>query len=154
MSRVPDPLLARLSDTATPLAEAYEICAAQIPNGLFTAMRFHEAAMEVERLYSTLPDDYPVSGRKPKRQTEWGDKVLIRREVNAGFGEDDIAWAFSDHALIGSLGLRAVLNVPVTNGDRTLGTINYLRSGPQFDADEIETGRALAAALGRRGALI
>jgi GAF domain-containing protein len=101
-----------------------------------------------------MPDAYPAGGRKPKRQTDWGDKVLIRREVNDGFGEADIAWAFSDHELILSLGLHAVLNVPVTLGERTLGTINYLRGGPRFSQDEIATGKALAAALGRRGALV
>lgn len=145
--------LARIADPATPLAEAYALCDAAIPNGLFTAMRFHAEAMEVERLHSTLPEVYPVSGRKPKRATAWGEKVLMRREVNTGFGPKDIAWAFSDHEIILGLGLQAVLNIPVVAEDRVLGTINYLRDAPAFSAEEIDRGRRYAQALARRGEL-
>lgn len=145
--------LARIADPATPLAEAYALCDAAIPNGLFTAMRFHAEAMEVERLHSTLPEVYPVSGRKPKRATAWGEKVLMRREVNTGFGPTDIAWAFSDHETILSLGLQAVLNIPVVSEDRVLGTINYLRDAPAFSAEDIARGRRYAQALARRGKL-
>lgn len=144
------PDLSPLSDCSVPLDDAYAICSRAIDNGLFTAMRFHAGTMEVERLYSTMPDVYPVSGRKPKRRTDWGDKVLIRREVNKGFGEADIAWAFDDHETILGLGLQAVLNMPVVTGDRVLGTINYLRAGPAFTADEVATASACAAALARR----
>ncbi|WP_260348136.1 gamma-glutamyltransferase family protein [Alloyangia mangrovi] len=147
--RPPD--LARIADPATPRAEAYALCAAAIPNGLFTAMRLHAAEMEVERLYSTLPEVYPVSGRKPKRATAWGEKVLVGREVNAGFGPADIAWAFSDHETILGLGLEAVLNVPVIAGGQVLGTINYLRGAPSFSTEEITLGRRCAEALARRG---
>uniref|UniRef100_A0A2A3JQH1 Diguanylate cyclase n=1 Tax=Alloyangia mangrovi TaxID=1779329 RepID=A0A2A3JQH1_9RHOB len=140
-----------MADPATPRAEAYALCAAAIPNGLFTAMRLHAAEMEVERLYSTLPEVYPVSGRKPKRATAWGEKVLVGREVNAGFGPADIAWAFSDHETILGLGLEAVLNVPVIAGGQVLGTINYLRGAPSFSTEEITLGRRCAEALARRG---
>ncbi len=140
-------------DPGLALQDALAQCGAAIPNRLFTAMRFHPDTMEVERIHSTMPQAYPVSGRKPKRRTEWGQKVLIDRQVNAGFGEDDIAWAFDDHDKILALGLRAVLNVPVIAGDRVIGTLNYLREGPAFTAAEIATARACADALSQRGAL-
>ncbi|MGJ8545415.1 MAG: gamma-glutamyltransferase family protein [Sulfitobacter sp.] len=149
----PSPLK-RIEDPATPLDDAYAICAAAIPNGLFTAMRFHAAEMEVERLYSTMPDVYPVSGRKPKRDTPWGEKVLTRRQVNIGFGPADIAWAFSDHETILGLGLQGVLNMPVVAGAQVLGTINFLRSGPGFTDAEVAIARACAEALAARGALV
>ena len=142
-----------LTDPSVPLEDAYAICDAKIENDLFTAMRFHPDTMEVERLYSTNTAAYPVSGRKPKRSTPWGDKVLIAQEHNCGHGPADIAWAFDDHQKILDLGLLAVLNLPVVANGRTLGTINYLRSGPPFTAEEIADGQALAAALARRGTL-
>ena len=98
----------RIADRNTPLEETFDLCDKALENELFTAMRFHAATMEVERLHSSLTDSYPVSGRKPKRDTAWGKKVLIDREINLGFGAADIRWAFSDHETILGLGLNAV----------------------------------------------
>ncbi|TJZ90276.1 GAF domain-containing protein [Paracoccus gahaiensis] len=127
--------------------DAFAQCAVAIPNGLFTAMQFHADTVEVERLYSTLPKVYPISGRKPKRQTEWGEKVLFRHEVNVGFGPDDIRWAFSDHETILGLGLNAVMNVPIVRGRQVLGTINYLRSDPAFSDANMRVAVKLAHTL-------
>ncbi|SFF01831.1 GAF domain-containing protein [Sulfitobacter brevis] len=142
--------LERIADPATPLNAAYALCSATVPNGLFTAMRFHPAEMEVERLYSTMSDIYPVSGRKPKRDTPWGEKVLTRKEVNIGFGPADIAWAFSDYETILGLGLEAVLNIPVVTDGQILGTINYLRKAPSFTEGEVVAAQACAHALALR----
>jgi hypothetical protein len=147
-------LLNWVADTATSLTRAFDECATMIPNDLFTAMRFHPESMEVERLFSTLPDIYPINGRKPKRQTEWGQNVLIQQQINLGCGPEAIAWAFSDHKTILGLGLNAVLNVPVVSDGSTLGTINFLRKAPAFDAKDVAIGTALAASLARRGKLV
>lgn len=143
----------RIADQNTPLAEAFELCDKALDNGLFTAMRFHAATMEVERLHSTLPDSYPVSGRKPKRDTAWGRKVLIDREINLGFGAADIRWAFSDHETILGLELNAVLNAPIVLDGSVLGTINYLRGDPAFSSREVGIAEQVAAALANRSDL-
>lgn len=62
-----------------------------------------------------------------------GAQVLVERRPNIGMGPADIAWAFSDLETILGLGLRAVLNVPVLDGEWVSGTINWLRRGPAFD---------------------
>lgn len=143
----------RIVDQNTPLEEALDLCDKALKNELFTAMRFHAATMEVERLHSTLPDSYPVSGRKPKRDTEWGKKVLIDRKINLGFGAADIRWAFSDHETILGLGLNAVLNVPIVLDGSVLGTINYLRGDPAFSSREVGIAEQVAAALANRSDL-
>ena len=97
--------------------EALALCGESIENGLFTAMRFHAETMEVERIFSSLPAVYPVSGRKPKRDPEWGAKVLVERRPNLGSGAADIKWSFSDHETILGLDLTEVLNVPVIRSD-------------------------------------
>lgn len=143
----------RIADHKTPLREAFDLCSKALNNDLFTAMRFHAVTMEVERLHSTLPESYRVSGRKPKRDTEWGKKVLIDREINLGFGAADIKWAFSDHETILELGLNAVLNVPIVLDGSVLGTINYLRGDPAFSSREVEFAEQVAAALADRSEL-
>ena len=141
-------LLAEILSPARDATCVLGLCGEGISHGLFTAMRFHVDAMKVERIHSSLPAVYPVSGRKPKRDTEWGRKVLVERP-NVGMGPADIAWAISDHETILGLGLRAVLNVPVLDGEWVAGTINWLRRGPAFDPDEIRLGQLLAAASPR-----
>jgi len=135
------------------LQKALGLCANAIDNELFTAMRFHAETMEVERLYSTLPDIYPVSGRKPKRDTAWGEKVLLQQQMNNGFGAEDIKWAFSDHETILGLGLKAVLNVPILDKGVVLGTINFLRQDSAFSLQEVVIGKQVAVALSRRADL-
>jgi len=140
----------RIADQDTPLTVAFDLCGIALANQLFTAMRFHSVTMEVERLHSTLPNIYPVSGRKPKRDTEWGKKVLIDQRVNSGFGAADIRWAFTDHETILGLGLNAVLNVPIVRDGSVLGTINYLRGNPAFGSGEADLAKQVAAALADR----
>ena len=145
-------ILARIADPKTPLETACALCGELVPKDLFTVMRFHESTVEVERLYSTLPETYPVRGRKPKRETEWGERVLVDRHVNLGSGEEAIIWAFSDHQTILSLGLTEVLNVPVVRGVRVLGTINVLRKAPAFTEADATVAQMIAATLAARGA--
>jgi len=93
---------------------------------LCTAMRFDAAAMTVRRLYSSDNTAYPVGGAKPKRDTEWGRHVLLRREVFVGEGAEAITAYFDDHAVILGLGLRSIVNVPILHGGACLGTMNFL----------------------------
>ncbi|EAP83554.1 MULTISPECIES: GAF domain-containing protein [Sulfitobacter] len=144
----------RIADQNIPLKEAFDLCGEALDNQLFTAMRFHATTMEVERLHSTLPESYPVSGRKPKRDTEWGKNVLIDRKINLGFGAADIRWAFSDYETILGLGLNAVLNVPIVRDQSVLGTVNYLRGDPAFSSREVEIAEQVAAALADRSELL
>lgn len=111
---------------------------------LVTAMRFDEAAMEVERVFSSDPRAYPFGGRKRKRDTPWGRQVLIERSAFIGEGEDAIRAAFDDHALILGLGLRSAVNIPVVFGGRCLGTVNFLIRRDRVAPDEAALCRHLA----------
>jgi hypothetical protein len=63
---------------------------------LFTVMRLHGETQEVERLYSSRPDAYPVSGRKPKQGTPWGEQVLDRGEIFIANAPVEVERAFAD----------------------------------------------------------
>ena len=68
---------------------------------------------EVARVYSSNPEAYPVFGRKPMGPTPWGAHVLKAQKPYLGTDAEAIRWAFFDHALIASLGLGSVINVPI-----------------------------------------
>jgi GAF domain-containing protein len=114
---------------------------------LFTVMRAHADSAEVERVYSSNPAAYPVTGRKPKGGTEWGAKVLDRGETFLAATADEVRRVFADHELIFSLGIGAILNVPIRFRGRSLGTLNLCNEANWFRDEDAVTGRMLAALL-------
>jgi transcriptional regulator with GAF, ATPase, and Fis domain len=114
---------------------------------LFTIMRLHADAEEVERLYSSLPDAYPVSGRKAKQGTPWGAQVLDRGEIFIANTPDEVRAAFADHELIFSLGVGAIMNVPIRFRGSSLGTMNICSQASWFTDADRTSSRLLAALL-------
>jgi GAF domain-containing protein len=114
---------------------------------LFTIMRLHAENAEVERLYSSLPDSYPVSGRKPKQGTPWGEQVLDRGEVFIANSPEEVRSAFADYELIFSLGIGAIMNVPIRLRGRSLGTMNVCSEAGGFSDADRAPGRLLAGLL-------
>jgi hypothetical protein len=82
--------------------------------------------VQLQRLWSSDPQAYPVAGRKRKTLTRWTQHLLLRAEVFVGEGEAALAEVFDDHALIATLGLRAVVNVPLLEDGRCAATFNVL----------------------------
>ena len=105
---------------------------------LFTLMRVHEATDEVERIYSSNTAAYPVGGRKVKRGTPWSGAVLDRGEVFVARTPDEVREAFADHALIESLGIGSIMNIPIAWAGRRLGTMNISHEAGWFTAQDDE----------------
>src|SRR5687768_13940100 len=92
---------------------------------------------EVERVHTSNPDAYPLAGRKPRRDTMWSRRVLVTGEPYFANDEAGIRAAFEDADLIVGLGLGAVINVPVKDGDRVVGTLNFLREAGGYRTENI-----------------
>jgi hypothetical protein len=110
-------------------------------------MRVHEATMEVERVYSSNTAAYPVGGRKPKRGTPWSKVVLDQGEVFVARTPDEVREAFSDHALIFSLGVGSIMNVPIGYRGRRLGTMNISNEAGWFRDQDAAAGLLIAPLL-------
>jgi hypothetical protein len=110
---------------------------------LFTVMRTLESG-EVERVHTSDPAAYPLGGRKPRRDTAWSRQVLVRGEPYYANDPAGIRAAFEDADKLLGLGLGAVINVPVKEGDRVLGTLNFLREAGGFQEVDLEKALALA----------
>jgi hypothetical protein len=65
------------------------------------------------RVYSNMPDAYPVSGTKPANETDWSRQVIGEKRTFVANDIDAIAAVFDDHELIKSLGCESVINVPI-----------------------------------------
>ena len=110
---------------------------------LYTAMRYL-ASGEVERVHTTNAKAYPLAGRKPRRDTPWSRQVLIRGEPYYANDEAGIRFAFEDAEKILALGLGAVMNAPVKEGDRVLGTLNFLREPGGYSREQVSEAVSLA----------
>jgi hypothetical protein len=144
--------LAELADLSAGAHDTMDLYAAVdrlvqevIGHRLFTMMRVHEAASEVERIYSSNPGAYPVGGRKQKRGTPWSRVVLDRGEVFVARNPDEVRDAFSDYELIFSLGIGSIMNIPLAHADRRLGTMNISHKAGWFTDEHAAAGRLIAA---------
>ncbi|CDN51329.1 GAF domain-containing protein [Neorhizobium galegae] len=102
---------------------------------------------EVARVYSNMPDVYPVFGRKPMGMTPWGELVLRRQQPFLGRDREAVRWAFFDHELIASLGLNSAINIPVVYNGETIGTINLLHEEFFYEEKHVEIARQFAPLL-------
>ena len=102
---------------------------------------------EVARVYSSRPLEYPVSGRKPMGPTPWGDLDMRQQKPFLGRTSADIRWAFFDHALIDSMGLGSVINVPVLYDGLTIGTMNLLHAQHHYVDEHLAVLQSLAPLL-------
>lgn len=100
--------------------------------------------IQLRRAWTSDPLAYPVGGRKRKLRTPWTEQLLVRGEVFIGEGEASLAAVFDDAALITSLGLRSVINVPLLNGGRPRATLNVLGTRALWQPHEVAAVRLLA----------
>ncbi|UST52858.1 GAF domain-containing protein (plasmid) [Comamonadaceae bacterium OTU4NAUVB1] len=102
--------------------------------------------VELQRAWSSRPVHYPVAGRKRKMLTAWTRQLLQRAEVFVGEGDDALAAVFDDAQRIRSMGLHAVVNVPLVEpGGRCFATFNVLGGNGAWTAQERLLVELLAA---------
>ena len=101
--------------------------------------------LELQRLWTSNPQAYPVAGRKTKKLTPWTRQLLVRGEVFIGEGREALQAVFDDHALIASLGLQSIVNVPMFDGQGPcFATFNLLGMQPQWTPQDIALAQLLA----------
>jgi GAF domain-containing protein len=104
---------------------------------LFTIMKTDLDAGVASRLYTNMPDAYPVSGTKPISLTPWFEQVVLGRQMFVMNTIDEIAQHFFDHELIASLGCGSCVNMPVVARGRVLGTVNMLDAEHHFTPERV-----------------
>lgn len=104
---------------------------------LFTVMKTDIEANVASRLYTNMPDAYPVSGTKPISLTPWFEQVVLGRQTFVMNTIGEIATHFADHELIASLGCGSCVNMPVVAKGRVLGTVNMLDAEHHFTPERV-----------------
>lgn len=141
------PFLTALAMRGEQPARAFDaLCALTVSHvgvKLFTLMTRDPVEGYAERIYSNMPEAYPVSGRKPANRTRWSEIVIEQRRIFVANDIGAIAEVFNDHELIRSLGCESVINVPVEIDGEVVGTINCLHEAGFYTPERIAAAEAL-----------
>jgi GAF domain-containing protein len=121
--------------------------AALVRHRLFTVLFVVPGGAEVERVYSSDPAAYPLTGRKRMGPTPWGEHVLAQGRTWMGNAAEEIRWAFPDHELIARLGCAACINIPVREGGEVIGTLNILDAAGAYAQGDVATAEVIAGFL-------
>lgn len=127
--------------------DVHEVASATIGMKLFTIMAYDAEREEVERLYSNMPDVYPNGGRKKKSGTPWAKHILADLKPFRAATPHDLREAFDDHAVMTSMGLGSILNIPIAFDGRCVGTMNLTHVEGWYTAAHEEMGVLLGAFL-------
>jgi GAF domain-containing protein len=117
---------------------------------MLTVSRWDGGTRHLQRVFSTDEKSYAVGGKKQKLPSEWSDTIFAKMKPHHAPDMETIRLHFDDHQLIESLGIRAILNIPIVDGAICLGTMNLMNARP-YDATSID--RAIAAAEQLQGVL-
>jgi GAF domain-containing protein len=114
---------------------------------LLTVLRFVEQTQEVERLYSSDPNAYPVGGRKQLATINKDHSLAASGQIFLAANPDEVKRTFPDYELIFSLGVGAILNAPIRHMGRRLGTLNCCGTANAYGEEEIAAATILANLL-------
>ena len=122
---------------------------AMLGDGLLTVNRVSRLAtntggFELQRMWSSNSQAYPVAGRKRKTLTPWSRQLILEGEVFVGEGDRALAEVFDDHVRIIELGLHGVVNVPVIIDGQCAATLNVLGCYARWQPNDITLIRLLA----------
>jgi hypothetical protein len=120
---------------------------ATVGHKLFTLLYVAPNKKRVKRIYTNMPEAYPVGGYKEIEQTAWRIEIIDKGQSWVGYNARDIEWAFFDHKLIVSLGCESAMNIPVMYGGRVLGTMNLLDAENHYKASDPQKVLPFAALM-------
>jgi hypothetical protein len=139
-----------VGSSANPKA-AYEavnsILVERLDHKLFTILRYVPQTHEVERVYSSHTDVYPVGGRKQNVDSLFGRTVIRDGKPMICRDDADIVANFPDFETLRGLGVSGMINVPVVWEGRTIGSLNISGKAGQFGDNEIPALTVLAGML-------
>jgi hypothetical protein len=129
--------LAAREQPGTTLLSLQALFRQEVGARLFTVMTFDPLTGQSQRVHSSHPKEYPVSGDKPLPMGLWSRTVVEERKMFVANTIEAIAEVFPDHELIRSLGCESVVNLPVAFADAVIGTVNLLDVSGHYTPDRI-----------------
>ena len=114
---------------------------------LLTLMVIDRSGKYVERVYTNNKKIYPLLGTKAIPANAWTKRVLIEKKEFLGSNFKQIKKLFFDHETIKSLGCGSIINLPVINNNKVLGTLNILHKENYYNKTSLKNVRDFAQLL-------
>ena len=128
------------------------VVAAAAGRAYMTILRFHasagasgDAPALSQRVFSTVPNVYPVGQRKALDRTPWLEQVYDRFEPFLADGPEALARTFSDYEIVLGLGAVRLANFPIVRQGNCIGLINVAQSAGHDAARLMVIGPRVAA---------
>lgn len=138
-----DNILAKATQPDEPFIALWRLTDAIIGTKLFTLMDADMKTERAGRIFTSHPEEYPVSGSKPITYNHWFDVVHKQRRTFVANNLADIDKVFPDAELIGQLGCASVINLPIILNDNLVGTVNILNSENHYTEERVELANQL-----------
>tara|TARA_B110000438_G_C15576822_1_gene547815 strand:- start:315 stop:800 length:486 start_codon:yes stop_codon:yes gene_type:complete len=145
-----DDALNRFSDLASDatssqlFAELHSMCDTLVGVKLFTCSSFDFVTGKAERIYTSDPEAYPLTGLKNIVPNRWTELVIDSRKPFLAKNISELRDIFSDHEKIEDLGLGAAINLPIFLSNRLLGTLNLLHENGYYSELDVRLLRMAA----------
>lgn len=140
---------ASASASASGWADVHERIEREVGVILFTVLAFTHGGTRMERIYSSHPDEYPVGGWKDVATEVSPEWIAITRDSATTFlaaTTAEVETIFADSALIASLGVGSILNVPLRRPDGSnWGTVNLCGAEGTYTPPQIERAERIIA---------
>jgi len=118
-----------------------------IGHKLFTFTVIDRSTKYVERVYSNNKKIYPLLGTKPIPKNVWTRKVIIEKKEFLASSFNEIKKLFFDYEIIYSLGCGSIINIPILNNKKILGTLNVLHKEKYYTKKSVNNIKPFAQLL-------
>ncbi|HEY2023690.1 GAF domain-containing protein [Paraburkholderia sp.] len=125
----------------------HAVAAETIGFALLTIMSYDAQRHEVERVYTNMPEVYPLGGRKKKQGTAWSKQILQDLKPFRAATSQGIRDAFDDHAVMTGMGLGSILNIPIAYDGVCIGTMNLTHKEGWYTSRHEDMGLLIGAFL-------
>lgn len=110
---------------------------------LLTITRIYVNRMEMERIYSTNPTEYPINNVKPLYEDAWTIRVVYYAQVYLATSEEEMIAYFPNFLM--KEGFGSVINIPVITNDReVVATINALNKRYFYNKNHVDSLKPFA----------
>ena len=110
---------------------------------LFTLTVIDKTRNQARRIFTNMPDAYPLQGTKPMVDDDWSRHVLGLHKTFVSNSIQGISKVFPDYSLIQSLGCEATMNIPIIVAGEVLGTLNCLHEAGHYSQERVRRSKEL-----------
>lgn len=118
-------------------------CSTLLDSIPFTVLAFDGRRALLTSLHSNRVDVGPAGGAKRVTDSTWVTQVRRRGSFYLASSKEQLQPVFSEHETLCAIGCESLLNIPMCNQGRAVGSLNVLGAAGRFDDFNAAVARIL-----------